>query len=66
VPVQATKKDADGKTYVEIPDQDNQPVKRIITTGITDSVDIQVLSGLKVGEKVILATQTAGADEVLM
>lgn len=66
VPVQATKKDADGKTYVEIPDQDNKPVKRIITTGITDSVDIQVLSGLKVGEKVILATQTAGTDEVLM
>ncbi|WP_350262101.1 efflux RND transporter periplasmic adaptor subunit (plasmid) [Pantoea sp. BJ2] len=66
VPVQATKKDADGKTYVEIPDQDNQPVKRIITTGITDSVDIQVLSGLKVGEKVILATQTAVTDEVLM
>lgn len=66
VPVQATKKDADGKTYVEIPDQDNQPVKRIITTGITDSVDIQVLSGLKVGEKVILATQTAGADKVVM
>jgi macrolide-specific efflux system membrane fusion protein len=66
VPVQATKKDADGKTYVEIPDQDNQPVKRIITTGISDSVDIQVLSGLKAGEKVILATQTADADKVLM
>lgn len=66
VPVQATKKDADGKTYVEIPDQDNKPVKRAITTGISDSVDIQVLSGLKAGEKVILATQTAGADKVLM
>ncbi|WP_343551105.1 efflux RND transporter periplasmic adaptor subunit [Pantoea sp.] len=66
VPVQATKKDADGKTYVEIPDNDNKPVKRIITTGITDSVDIQVLSGLKAGEKVILATQTAGADKVVM
>lgn len=66
VPVQATKKDADGKTYVEIPDNDNKPVKRIITTGITDSVDIQVLRGLKAGEKVILATQTAGADKVVM
>ncbi|WP_336777416.1 efflux RND transporter periplasmic adaptor subunit [Pantoea sp. USHLN256] len=66
VPVQATKRDADGKTYVEIPDQDNKPVKRTITTGISDSVDIQVLSGLKAGEKVILATQTAGADKVLM
>lgn len=66
VPVQATKKDADGKTYVEIPDNENKPVKRLITTGITDSVDIQVLSGLKAGEKVILATQTAGADKVLM
>ncbi|WP_345830622.1 efflux RND transporter periplasmic adaptor subunit (plasmid) [Pantoea sp. BRR-3P] len=66
VPVQATKKDADGKTYVEIPDAENKPVKRLITTGISDSVDIQVLSGLTTGEKVILATQTAGADKVVM
>lgn len=66
VPVQATKKDANGKTYVEIPDAENKPVKRLITTGISDSVDIQVLSGLTTGEKVILATQTAGADKVVM
>jgi membrane fusion protein, macrolide-specific efflux system len=66
IPVQATKKDPDGKTYVEVANQQNQPEKRIITTGISDSVDIQVLSGLKVGEKVILATQAVGADKVVM
>ena len=66
IPVQATKKDPDGKTYVEVADQQNQPEKRIITTGISDSVDIQVLSGLKTGEKVILATQAIGADKVVM
>lgn len=51
VPVQATKKASDGRTYVEIADQNNQPEKRYITTGISDSVDIQVLSGLRLGEK---------------
>lgn len=66
VPVQATKKASDGRTYVEIADQDNQPEKRYITTGISDSVDIQVLSGLRLGEKVILATQQPGADKVVM
>jgi macrolide-specific efflux system membrane fusion protein len=66
IPVQATKKDPDGKTYVEVANQQNQPEKRIITTGISDSVDIQVLSGLKVGENVILATQAVGADKVVM
>ena len=66
VPVQATKKASDGRTYVEIADQNNQPEKRYITIGISDSVDIQVLSGLRLGEKVILATQQPGADKVVM
>ncbi|MEZ3415109.1 efflux RND transporter periplasmic adaptor subunit [Pantoea dispersa] len=66
VPVQATKKASDGRTYVDIADQNNQPEKRYITTGISDSVDIQVLSGLRLGEKVILATQQPGADKVVM
>lgn len=66
VPVQATKKASDGRTYVEIADQNNQPEKRYITTGISDSVDIQVLSGLRLREKVILATQQPGADKVVM
>ncbi|HAU5563398.1 hemolysin secretion protein D [Pantoea sp. BL1] len=66
IPVQATKKDAEGKTFVEVANKQNQPEKRIITTGISDSVDIQVLSGLNAGEKVILATQAVGADKVVM
>lgn len=66
VPVQATKKASDGRTYVDVADQNNQPEKRYITTGISDSVDIQVLSGLRLGEKVILATQQPGADKVVM
>ncbi|MDF7658954.1 efflux RND transporter periplasmic adaptor subunit [Erwiniaceae bacterium L1_54_6] len=66
IPVQARKKDADGKSYVEVADEHQQPIKRYITTGITDNVDIQVLSGLQAGEKVILATQPAGADKVVM
>ena len=44
-------KASDGRTYVEIADQNNQPEKRYITTGISDSVDIQVLSGLRLGKK---------------
>jgi RND family efflux transporter, MFP subunit len=66
IPVQAAKKDADGKTFVEVADKQGLPEKRIITTGISDSVDIQVLSGLQAGEKVILATQAPSADKVVM
>ncbi|MBK4784035.1 MAG: efflux RND transporter periplasmic adaptor subunit [Pantoea sp. Pent] len=66
MPVQATKKASDGHTYVDVADQNNQPEKRYITTGISDSVDIQMLSGLRLGEKVILATQQPGADKVVM
>lgn len=66
IPLQARKKDADGKSYVEIAGDDQQPTRRYITTGISDSVDIQVLSGLQAGEKVILAAQAAGADKVVM
>ncbi|ORM74102.1 efflux transporter periplasmic adaptor subunit [Pantoea wallisii] len=66
IPVQATKKARDGRTWVNVPDANNQPQRRYITTGISDSVDIQVLSGLQAGEKVILATQQPGTDKVVM
>ena len=66
IPVQATKKARDGRTWVNVPDANNQPQRRYITTGISDSVDIQVLSGLEAGEKVILATQQPGTDKVVM
>jgi len=66
IPVQATKKARNGRTWVNVPDANNQPQRRYITTGISDSVDIQVLSGLQAGEKVILATQQPGTDKVVM
>jgi len=54
IPLQAVKKTPDNKQQVQILGENNQPQTREITTGITNNVDIQVLSGLKPGEKVVL------------
>ncbi|MFZ4832039.1 efflux RND transporter periplasmic adaptor subunit [Rouxiella sp. Mn2063] len=62
IPLQAVKKSAENKQQVEILGKDNQPEIRDITTGITNNVDIQVLSGLKAGEKVILAQESGNSD----
>jgi macrolide-specific efflux system membrane fusion protein len=55
IPLQAIKKIANHKQEVQVLDADNQPHTREIITGITNNVDIQVVSGLKLGEKVVLA-----------
>lgn len=54
IPLGAVKKTPDHKQQVQVLDKDNQPHIRDITTGITDNVDIQVLSGLNLGEKVVV------------
>ncbi|MCD6026987.1 MAG: secretion protein [Solimicrobium sp.] len=55
IPLQAIKKISNHKQEVQVLDADNQPHTREIITGITNNVDIQVVSGLKLGEKVVLA-----------
>lgn len=41
------------ETYVMVPKADGTPEKRIIKTGLSDAINIEVLSGLKQGEKVL-------------
>ena len=55
IPLQAVKKTANNKQQVQVLSTENQLHHREITTGITNNVDIEVLSGLKLGEKVVLA-----------
>jgi len=42
---------------------DNRVELREVTTGITNNVDIQILSGLKAGEHVVLVQESAKPGE---
>lgn len=55
VPIQAVHKIGDHKQQVLVLAGDNKPEIREVKTGITNSVDIQILKGLKAGEKVVLS-----------
>lgn len=63
VPIQAVHKNADKKQQVQVLTGDNQVEIREVTTGITNNVDIQILSGLKVGEHVVLVQESAKPGE---
>lgn len=43
----------DGKYYVWLL-QKNKPIKVFITTGISDGMDVEILTGLNIGQKVLL------------
>ncbi|HED2336650.1 TPA: efflux RND transporter periplasmic adaptor subunit [Serratia liquefaciens] len=63
VPIQAVHKNADKKQQVQVLTGDNRVEIREVTTGITNNVDIQILSGLKVGEHVVLVQESAKPGE---
>lgn len=63
VPIQAVHKTADKKQQVQVLTADNRLEMREVKTGITNNVDIQILSGLKVGENVVLVQESAKLDE---
>ncbi|EOZ1428425.1 efflux RND transporter periplasmic adaptor subunit [Enterobacter hormaechei] len=55
VPIQAVHKVSGNKQQVQILTSDNRLETREVKTGITNSVDIQILDGVKVGEHVVLS-----------
>jgi len=63
VPIQAVHKNADKKQQVQVLTGDNRVELREVTTGITNNVDIQILSGLKAGEHVVLVQESAKLGE---
>ncbi|AYO37470.1 efflux RND transporter periplasmic adaptor subunit [Serratia sp. P2ACOL2] len=63
VPIQAVHKNADKKQQVQVLTGDNRVEMREVTTGITNNVDIQILSGLKAGENVVLVQESAKPGE---
>lgn len=54
-----TVKKRDGKSYVEILDAEGNTQEREIQTGLKDSVSIEVKSGLKEGDKVVVSEMSA-------
>ena len=63
VPIQAVHKTADKKQQVQVLTRDNRLEMREVKTGITNNVDIQILSGLKAGENVVLVQESARPSE---
>lgn len=55
VPIQAVHKINGNKLQVQVLTRDNKLENREVKTGITNSVDIQILEGLKAGENVVLS-----------
>ncbi|PAO19228.1 efflux RND transporter periplasmic adaptor subunit [Enterobacter roggenkampii] len=54
VPIQAVRK-VNGNQQVQVLTRNNKLETRLVKTGITNSVDIQILKGLKAGENVVLS-----------
>ncbi|NLU17887.1 MAG: efflux RND transporter periplasmic adaptor subunit [Serratia liquefaciens] len=63
VPIQAVHKNADKKQQVQVLTGENRVEMREVTTGITNNVDIQILSGLKAGENVVLVQESTKPGE---
>ncbi len=63
VPIQAVHKTADKKQQVQVLTGDNRLEMREVKTGITNNVDIQILSGLKAGENVVLVQESTRPGE---
>lgn len=61
VPREAVRTTVKGTT-VAVVDKDNKVSVRPVTIGATDGVDVEILSGVKVGEKVIISSQSAPRD----
>ncbi|EFU9583977.1 HlyD family efflux transporter periplasmic adaptor subunit [Listeria monocytogenes] len=61
VPIEAVQKDSDDKYYVLVPEEkDNgktKKVKKFVETGLHNEDNIEIIKGVKKGEKVILPTQ---------
>ena len=53
VPVQSVLTDEEGKKSVMVVAEDRTAVKREVETGIQTSDSVQIVSGLKVGERVV-------------
>lgn len=54
-----TIKKRDGKSYVSVLGADGKAVEREITIGLKDSMNTEVKSGLKEGEKVVMSEMSA-------
>ncbi|CNI51882.1 HlyD family secretion protein [Yersinia bercovieri] len=63
VPIQAVQKTEGKKQQVRVLSNSGQLEMREVKTGITDNVDIQILSGLKVGELVVLSQPSTKSAE---
>ncbi|WP_253376847.1 efflux RND transporter periplasmic adaptor subunit [unidentified bacterial endosymbiont] len=63
VPIQAVRRAEGNKQQVQVLAENGTLETRDVKTGLTNSVDIQILKGLKVGENVVLSQPGENASE---
>ncbi len=52
---------ADGKTTVQVVDANQQVTRRAVQVGLNDNIEAEIISGLQVGEKVVLGQRNEAA-----
>lgn len=62
VPTISIKRDGEGKSFVRVLGQNGQTMRKDITTGLKDSMNTEVKSGLNEGDKVIVS-ETGSSDK---
>jgi HlyD family secretion protein len=62
VPREAVQTDSDGHTTVTVIDKDSIAHVRPVTLGVSDAQGVQILSGVRAGEKVVVLTYTLLKD----
>jgi HlyD family secretion protein len=66
IPLEALKEE-DGESYVEVmEDGKEEPVKRSVTIGSSNSSYVQILEGIEEGEKVVVPELNAGGSLFMM
>jgi len=57
IPLEAVSQDKEGSFVLLIQDKNKKPAKRKVELGISDDKNIEVVSGLAAGDKILIATQ---------
>jgi HlyD family secretion protein len=63
VPLEAISRDDEDRPIVEVLDASGEPVTRRVKIGMSNNQKVEIVSGLKAGERVVLAETTAPEEE---
>jgi HlyD family secretion protein len=63
VPLEAVSQDDEDRTVVEVLDASGQPVTKPVTTGLASNDSVEIVKGLKAGQRVVLPESEPAGEE---